>query len=150
MSLNILALSCFISKISLFYKKLLKKDILPTCSNDARTRIKLKTLPGGIRHIVSSIKQDTVRGVKRENRFQKSDPSHGSGDLSVGGWKDVSRAWFRVDRGESHCTAPVGATSRLRAFVATSGTPVADSAESCTLGEPAMRDDGAEKWTKSL
>jgi len=30
----------------------------------------------------------------------------------------------------------MGATSRLRAFVATSGTPVADSAESCTLGGP--------------
>lgn len=41
--------------------------------------------------------------------------------------------WFRVDRGESQCIAPVGATSWLRAFVVTRGrTPVADSAESCT------------------
>jgi len=38
----------------------------------------------------------------------------------------------------------VGATSRLRALVATSGTPVADSAESCTLGEPMVR-DGEQK-----
>lgn len=73
----------FISKISysLFYKKLLKKDILSTCSNDARTQIKLKTLPGGIRYIVT-IKQDTVRREKRENRLQKSDPSYGGGDAT--------------------------------------------------------------------
>ena len=45
---------------------------------------------------------------------------------------EASRVWFRVDRGESQCIAPVGATSWLRAFVVTSGTPVADSAESCT------------------
>lgn len=57
-------------------------------------------------------------------------------DLLVPGRREASRAWFRVDRGESQCTAPVGATSRLRAFVATSGTPVADSAESCTTWAP--------------
>lgn len=61
--------------------------IAQSCRNDAGTQIKLETLPGGIRHIVTGIKQDTAgqgegrarvgRGARRENRLQKSDPSHG-------------------------------------------------------------------------
>lgn len=54
-------------------------------------------------------------------------------DPLVLGRGEACRVWFRVDRGESQCIAPVGATSWLRAFVVTRGrTPVADSAESCT------------------
>lgn len=106
------------------------------------TRIKLKTLPGGIRNIVIGIKQDTERSEERKPSSKVgSKPRWRWCDLSVGGWRVASRAWFRVDRGESHCTAPVGATSQLRAF-ATSGTPVADSAESCTSEELAGQKSG--------
>lgn len=50
-------------------------------------------------------------------------------------WASGGSRGFRVDRGESQRTAPSGATSSLRA-PATSRTPVAEFAESCTASHP--------------
>lgn len=76
-------------------------------------------------------------GAEKERNGERSrvrvHEASASDPLGRGG-EEASRVWFRVDRGESRCIAPVGATSWLRAFVVvTRGrTPVADSAESCT------------------
>ena len=58
------------------------------------------------------------------------------------GREGVLEQGLGADRGESQRTAPMGATSFLRASAtidATSGTPVADSAESCTIQSPKLQ-----------
>lgn len=93
---------------------------------------------------LSAILLSAERESERRSRVRKSKAAaiRSSSDDERG---EARRVWFRVDRGESQCIAPVGATSWLRAFVVTRGrTPVADSAESCTTWEERASEEGTE------
>lgn len=94
---------------------------------------------------LSAILLSAERESERRSRVRKSKAAaiRSSSDDERG---EARRVWFRVDRGESQCIAPVGATSWLRAFVVTRGrTPVADSAESCTTWEERASEEGTEE-----
>lgn len=96
------------------------------CNTDGRIKRGLEE--GSLSAILLSAERES----ERRSRVRKSKAAaiRSSSDDERG---EARRVWFRVDRGESQCIAPVGATSWLRAFVVTRGrTPVADSAESCT------------------
>lgn len=108
------------------------------CNTDGRIKRGLEE--GSLSAILLSAERES----ERRSRVRKSKAAaiRSSSDDERG---EARRVWFRVDRGESQCIAPVGATSWLRAFVVTRGrTPVADSAESCTTWEERASEEGTE------
>ena len=110
------------------------------CNTDGRIK---RGLEEGVWSL-SAILLSAERESERRSRVRKSKAAaiRSSSDDERG---EARRVWFRVDRGESQCIAPVGATSWLRAFVVTRGrTPVADSAESCTTWEERASEEGTE------